>query len=235
MWRSLWLRTAIIDARDIRSQQLRGTPASATRPDFARATRSALAHRQKGDQGMNLIKPAAAVIAAVVLFGAGSVLADDCDPDDLNCLNACNISDLNCSKKGSTCNIKFHNNTGKSSGSGGPDYKQSSWAATIKIEAVKYDGGRAGSNTIELMAGQSHTDNLDKKKNFNKLKIWSTSTSRSGEMHIPCDEIHDVLVHKKDCKIFTVVKGRPGTQKDYLAYNCAVVDGISENYFDSAH
>ncbi len=142
---------------------------------------------------------------------------------------ACDITDLPCWGDNTKCNIKFKNNTGESSGSGGPNYNQTSWVATIKVLAVKPDGNRAGSNSLTILAGQSKTINLDKKHGFDRIKVFTT-TAGKGNLYIPCNDIRAILAADKQCKIFAVSRVIENTYY-YLAYNCGVASDRADASF----
>jgi hypothetical protein len=163
----------------------------------------------------NLVTAAFAV--AVLLVGAGPVIADD---------SACDITDLPCWGPDHKCNIKMINNTGKASGSGGSHFNQASWAVTVRVEAQKPGGNRAGSNTLEILAGQSKTINMDKKKGFDHIKISSATTGKKkGIADISCDQIRDILKNNKNCKILVDEEKSAGNIDYYLAYICGVAYG----------
>lgn len=171
-----------------------------------------------------------AVCFAVVMLGAGPALA------------ACHISDLPCAAAGKKCNITFVNNTGKSSGSGGgTEYSQVSYATTLKLRAEKKDGTRAGGNTIKILAQAKKTMNMDKKKDFDHIKIWSsiaTNTSK-GAFRLDCNHIRSILQHNNRCRLYvSKTKQTVGTRKTtgyYLSYNCRSVSGSSNKPFAVYH
>ncbi|MBI1181681.1 MAG: hypothetical protein GC201_14110, partial [Alphaproteobacteria bacterium] len=118
---------------------------------------------------------------------------------------SCDIQDLKCWGSGSKCNIKFLNDTGSKSGSGGGSgYDQSSRAATIKVQAQKDDGSKAGKNTLEILDQQSKTLNLDKKDDFAQIKVWPTSTTEKGRAGfvLKCDDVRNILTAGATCKVF---------------------------------
>ncbi len=139
-------------------------------------------------------------------------------------VGACDISDLPCWGDDTKCNIKIINNTGKSSGSGGTHFNQTSWAVTIKAKALMPNGTRAGSNTLEILAGQSKTLNLDKKDGFDRLEIF-TSTGKGGNVTIQCDDIREILENDKNCKVLVDRSEKHGDTYYYFAYNCGVAWG----------
>jgi hypothetical protein len=137
---------------------------------------------------------------------------------------ACDITNLPCWGPESKCNIKIVNNTGESSGSAGGHFNQVSWAVTVKALALKPDGSRAGGNTLEILAGQSRTINLDKKAGFDRIKIL-TATGAGGNVKIPCDDIQQILQDERHCKIL-IDSDNPGENNYYyLAFNCGVAWG----------
>ncbi len=117
----------------------------------------------------------------------------------------CDITDLSCWGSGKKCNIKFRNETGEASGSGGGSYlNQKSQVATIKVSARKADGTRAGSNTLKILAGDAKTMNLDKKKDFVRIKVQNT-TNFSGAtqvVNLDCQGVRQVLQGNGVCKVF---------------------------------
>lgn len=135
----------------------------------------------------------------------------------------CDISQTKCAKEGSKCNIKFRNQTGVSSGSGGgTKLKQTSSAQTVKVKAVKDNGNSAG-NSLTINAGANNTMNIDKKakNNFTKIRITSPAMTRVDGVTMSCTDVQAVLNGTGKCKIF---HGEPpyGSEKlQYqLGYNC---------------
>ncbi len=111
----------------------------------------------------------------------------------------CDLTDLDCWGPDQKCNIKFKNETGMGSGSGGrTGYEQISSAATIKLSARKEDGTRAGRNTLQILAGADKTMNLDKKNDFNSIRI-----DRLGsQAQLFCQDIKTTLKGNGVCKVF---------------------------------
>jgi hypothetical protein len=169
---------------------------------------------------MRIIALATVLIVSAVFAATTPVLAQ----------SACDITDLSCWGSGKKCNIKFLNQTGKGSGAGGSQYNQVSWAATIKVLAVKPNGTRAGSNSLSILAGQSKTINLDKKKGFDRIKVYTT-TAKKGTMMIPCADIRATLTADNNCRIFADLVEEENSYY-YLAYNCGGgVTGKTANFF----
>jgi len=148
---------------------------------------------------------------------------------------ACNIKDLDCWGTGSKCNIKFINNTGKESGSGGgTPYDQYGSVTRIRVKTRDADGNRVGARTLVIEADESRTDNLDKKQNFEDIEIIPMSwpmEAKDYSVVLTCDEIREVLKADKNCKIFVSdtkinADGTKESGKRKLAYNCGVVSGI---------
>jgi len=110
---------------------------------------------------------------------------------------------LTCLEKGKKCNIKFKNVTGLGSGAGGATgYNQEGYASTVKISARKEDKTRAGSNSISIAAGQDKTFNLDKKKDFEYIKVQRNTGLGVKVAKINCEEIQTILSGKAHCKVF---------------------------------
>jgi hypothetical protein len=150
-------------------------------------------------------------IHSVLLAGLISLVV----PVAVSAAAVCDITDLPCWGKGSKCNIKFSNNTGKASGSGGgTGYRQYSAAATTKVKAVKENGNRAGKNSLEILAGATGTLNLDKKSNFNGINIVATTIDGTPEVTLTCEQVRQVLAGSGKCKLF--ITGSSGK----MAFNC---------------
>ena len=135
----------------------------------------------------------------------------------------CDISQTKCAVNGGKCNIKFRNQTGISSGSGGGTYlKQTGSAQTVKVKAVKDNGNNAG-NSLTINAGASNTMNLDKKakKNFTKIRITSPAMARVAGVTMSCADVQAVLDGSGTCKIFHGEPAYGAESFEYaLGYNC---------------
>jgi hypothetical protein len=113
----------------------------------------------------------------------------------------CDLTGLECWGPHKKCNIKFKNETGMGSGSGGgTGHDQVSSVATIKVSARKGDNTRAGSNTLQIAAGANKTMNLDKKQGFDKIRIENVLGGRSPKL--TCDDIKKTLNGSGICKVF---------------------------------
>jgi hypothetical protein len=135
----------------------------------------------------------------------------------------CDISQTKCAVNGGKCNIKFRNQTGISSGSGGgTDLKQTSSAQTVKVKAVKDNGNNAG-NSLTINAGASNTMNMDNKakKNFAKIRITSPAMARVDGVTMSCTDVRAVLNGNGTCKIFHGEPPYGSESLEYqLGYNC---------------
>jgi len=116
----------------------------------------------------------------------------------------CDLTQLDCWGPNKKCNIKFRNETGEGSGSGGgTELNQKSEASVIKVSARKEDDTRAGSNTLEISAGSSKHMNLDKKKNFLYIKLQRlTKFSGSTRVKLTCNDVKTTLNGNGICKAF---------------------------------
>ena len=116
----------------------------------------------------------------------------------------CDLTQLDCWGPGKKCNIKFRNETGEGSGSGGgTGLKQISEASVIKVSARKADNTRAGSNTLKISAGDSKHMNLDKKKDFLKIRVTrETKFAGSTRATLSCAEVKTTLNGNGICKAF---------------------------------
>ncbi len=168
---------------------------------------------------------------ALLVSAVASTLGAGARPALAASASACEITDLACWGAGTKCNIKFKNNTGDASG-GGISH-QKSLAATIRVLAIKTDGTRAGSNTLTILDKASGTLNLDKKADFSDVEVYVSSGQFPGRMKIPCGEVRQILTADKACKIFVVEHNHDGQLFAYLAYNCGVVKGQSDNEFEA--
>lgn len=132
------------------------------------------------------------------------------------------IQALPCWGGGKKCNIKFRNHTGEVSGSGGGEYNQISSANTVRISARKADGKRAGSNTLSIDAGGNKTLNLDKKQDFDRIRIEMSLWLDYGNdtVSMECADVKDVLEENATCKLFVHQEYRNSTVYDYAAYSC---------------
>lgn len=116
----------------------------------------------------------------------------------------CDLTQLDCWGPNKKCNIKFRNETGEGSGSGGgTGLKQVSEVSTIKVSARKADNTRAGSNTLKISAGDSKHMNLDKKKDFLKIRVTrETKFAGSTRATLSCAEVKTTLNGNGICKAF---------------------------------
>ncbi len=116
----------------------------------------------------------------------------------------CDLTQLDCWGPNKKCNIKFRNETGEGSGSGGgTGLNQISEASVIKVSARKEDDTRAGSNTLEISAGSSKHMNLDKKKNFLYIKLQRmTKYTGYTRAKLTCNEVKNTLNGSGICKAF---------------------------------
>jgi len=117
----------------------------------------------------------------------------------------CDLSNLACKEEGNKCNIRFKNETGRSSGAGGgTGYKQISLAATIKVTRRAKDGSRKGT-IIDITAGASKAVNLDNKK-FVEIKIHRETgrAMKTGNetTKLACEDIKKVLKGNGSCRVF---------------------------------
>ncbi len=133
----------------------------------------------------------------------------------------CDITDLPCWGPDKKCNIKFRNETGEASGSGGSGYNQASYVKTAVVSARKRDGSLAGSNKLEILAGANKTMNLDKKKGFSEINIRVKPKAMNIDetVGMTCGHIRETLQGSGTCKIF-MVKYSVYPDQYYVAYNC---------------
>ena len=150
----------------------------------------------------------AALLSFALTAGAGTASAETCD-----------LTSLPCWENGK-CNIKFKNHTGKSIGMGPTGVLQSSFATTIRVSARKDNGDKTG-NAFSIIAGASKTMNLEKKKNFSKVRVSAPGSSISGAT-LECPIIQSVLRGNGNCNIYYGERGSEQT----LAYSC---DNREEN------
>ena len=136
---------------------------------------------------------------------------------------ACDISETKCALNGGKCNIKFRNQSGEGSGSGGPtELWQKSAAQGIKVKALKENGKTAG-NVLSIDAGASKTMNIDKKanKSFAKIRITAPTMDDVEAITMRCDQVQAVLNGNGTCKVFvgqTPIGEIHGYYK--LGFNC---------------
>jgi len=116
----------------------------------------------------------------------------------------CDLTQLDCWGPNKKCNIKFRNETGEGSGSGGgTGLKQISEASVIKVSARKADGTKAGKNTLSIAAGSNKHLNLDKKEDFLTIKLRRmTKYTGSTRTNLTCKEIKNTLNGSGICKVF---------------------------------
>lgn len=114
-------------------------------------------------------------------------------------------------------------------------YNQTSLASTIKVRAVKQDGTRAGSNTLEILAGQTGTLNLNKKKDFQEIEVWVSSATNQGKITMACDTIREVLRNDKNRKVYVSDNIDSDPKLKYLVYNCGVAYGNGDHPFYRPH
>lgn len=116
----------------------------------------------------------------------------------------CDLTQLDCWGPNKKCNIKFRNETGEGSGSGGgTGLKQISEVSTIKVSARKEDNTRAGSNTLSILGGDNGHLNLDKKKNFLKIRvIRETKFAGYTRINLSCANVKNTLNGNGICKAF---------------------------------
>ena len=141
----------------------------------------------------------------------------------------CDITDLPCWGPDKKCNIKFRNLTGEASGSGtGTWLNQKSMAATIEVSARKADRSRAGSNTLEILAGASKTLNLDKKKDFDSIRIQNTTNFSGAVLRVrrTCDAIRTTLQGSGTCKVWW---GCASAGDCWTAITCSGGDVVEPN------
>lgn len=150
----------------------------------------------------------AALLTFALTAGAATASAETCDLSGLSCL------------ENGKCNIKFKNHTGKSIGMGPTGVLQSSFATTIRVSARKDNGDKTG-NAFSIIAGASKTMNLEKKKNFSKVRVSVPGSSISGAT-LECPIIQSVLRGNGNCNIYYGERGSEQT----LAYSC---DNREEN------
>ncbi|MBI1181682.1 MAG: hypothetical protein GC201_14115 [Alphaproteobacteria bacterium] len=173
-----------------------------------------------------------AISAFACLLGAATLAAGPAEA-------ACKIKDLSCWGKDSKCNIKFINNTGKEGGSSkGTEYDQETSATTIRVKTRDEDGKAVGNRTLDIPAGQSMTDNLDKKDGFQDIQVIPTSwpiNAKDYAFVLSCDQIRTILSEGKNCKVFVSDKSAEKTYRgSKLSYNCGgAVVGTSADYHDS--
>lgn len=116
----------------------------------------------------------------------------------------CDLTALDCWGPDNKCNIKFKNETGEASGSGGgTGFEQVSEVSTIKVSARKADNTRAGSNTLKILAGDSKHMNLDKKEDFLKIRVTrETKFAGYTRATLSCAEVKTTLNGSGICKAF---------------------------------
>lgn len=116
----------------------------------------------------------------------------------------CDITTTKCWGDDSKCNIHFRNHTAHAAGdSGGTHLSQASLVQTVRIKAVKENGNSAG-NTVNVLAGEKGTMNLDNKeaRDFDHIRISSGSDSVVKGTTMSCEDIIAVLNANGTCKIF---------------------------------
>ena len=157
-----------------------------------------------------------ALIAGLALATASAFVAPMASAE-------CDISQTKCALNDGKCNIKFRNQTGISSGSGGgTKLDQTSSAQIIRVKAAKENGKPAG-NVLTIEAGTSKSLNLDKKakKDFARIRISSPTLASVEGVTITCAQVQTILDGSGTCKIF---HGTPpyGDEKfDYqLGFSC---------------
>ena len=149
-----------------------------------------------------------AALLSMALTAGGAALtasAEGCDLSKLPCWD------------GGKCNIKFKNHTGKAKGSGRTPYgSQQSLSQTIYVSARKENGEKTG-NKLAISDTASKTMNLEKKKNFSKIRITPSHSGTIDGTTIYCGTIKAILRGKGHCNIFYLV-GTDSTET--LTYSC---------------
>ncbi len=133
----------------------------------------------------------------------------------------CDLTDLPCWGPDKKCNIKFRNKTGEASGSdGGTGLKQVSFAKTIRVSARKANLKLAGKNALQILAGDAKHMNLDKKTNFQYIKIAHAIKAVETKLPIKmgCSDIRTILQGSGVCKVFYGQKDLGRIES--LAYHC---------------
>jgi len=98
------------------------------------------------------------------------------------------------------CNIKFKNLTSEGCCINGD---QTAQPATIKVSARKADGSRAGGNTLSITAKSSKTLNLDKKKDFNSIRVVRlTKVTGYKRDTLECEDIKTILKGNGVCRVY---------------------------------
>jgi len=136
-------------------------------------------------------------------------------------LPLCNITDLPCLTPGKKCNIKFRNQTGEASGSGGNVYNQVSRARTIHIWVRDTNGRKLGSR-MNITAGGKKTMDVGLRESDGigdiviKVDPVKDLSDEDFRLNLGCTEIRYVLSGKGNCKVFVYKKHG----KYYSAYSC---------------
>ena len=152
---------------------------------------------------MHMLK--AALLTIVLTAGGGAAAAEGCDISDLPCWD------------GGKCNIKFKNHTGRAKGSGKTlEGWQQSLAQTIYVTARKANGDKAG-NRLAIADAASKTMNLEKKKNFSKIRIRPSHSATIDSTTLDCGTIRSILRGKAQCNIYYLVGTDYG---ETLAFAC---------------
>ena len=149
----------------------------------------------------------AALLSMALTAGGATVTAaaEGCDLTKLPCWD------------GGKCNIKFKNHTGKAKGSGKtPDGAQTSLSQMIYVSARKENGDKTG-NKLAISDTASKTMNLEKKKNFSKIRITPGHSGTIDGTTLYCGTIKSILRGKGHCNIFYLV-GTDSTET--LAFSC---------------
>ncbi len=136
-------------------------------------------------------------------------------------LPQCDITNLPCLTPGKKCNIKFRNQTGEASGSGGNVYNQVSRARTIHIRVRGTDDGQLGSQ-MNITAGGKKTMDVGLRESDGigniTIRVGKIAELSDEAMVITmsCAEIKYVLKGKGNCKVFVFKKH----SKYNAAYSC---------------
>ena len=130
------------------------------------------------------------------------------------------MKDLPCWESGSKCNIHFRNQTGENSGNGNEHYNQITAVKTVRVAALDYKRLAIG-NAKKILAPQSATLNLEKKKGFGSIhiKVLENDFALKEEVYMPCSDVLATLRGNGTCSVF--IHGTTAfPEKLAVAYNC---------------